>query len=73
MRLADDEESQILAFIASVGGAMKPSFLLDFEAGGPNELDDLSGAVARLGREAGVETPVHDTATAALSAAARGR
>jgi len=73
LRLADDEESKILAFIDSLGGGMKPSFLLDFEAGGPNELDDLSGAVSRLGREAGVETPVHDTATAALSAAVKGR
>ena len=52
---------------------MKPSFLLDLEAGGPNELDDLSGAVSRLGREAGVETPVHDTATAALSATRPGK
>lgn len=73
LRLAEDEESKILAFIDGLGGGMKPSFLLDLEAGGPNELDDLSGAVARLGREAGVETPVHDTATAALSAAVRSR
>jgi len=71
--LAEDEEAKILAFIDSIGGGMKPSFLLDLEAGGKNELDDLSGAVSRLGREVGVETPVHDTATAALSAAAKGR
>lgn len=64
--LAEDEDSKILAFIDSLGAGMKPSFLLDLEAGGPNELDDLSGAVARLGRVAGVETPVHDTAVAAL-------
>ncbi|HEY3349423.1 MAG TPA: ketopantoate reductase family protein [Thermoanaerobaculia bacterium] len=67
--LAADEEAKILAFMAGLGAAMKPSFLLDLEAGGPNELDDLSGAVARLGREAGVETPVHDTAVAALAVA----
>ena len=73
LSLAEDEEAKILAFIDGLGGGMKPSFLLDLEAGGPNELDDLSGAVARLGREAGVETPVHDTATSALSAAAKGR
>jgi 2-dehydropantoate 2-reductase len=66
--LADDEEAKILAFVDGLGGGMKPSFLLDLEAGGPNELDDLSGAVSRLGREAGVETPVHDTAVAALAA-----
>jgi 2-dehydropantoate 2-reductase len=67
IRLADDELQKTLAFIDGLGGGMKPSFLLDLEAGGPNELDDLSGAVARLGREAGLETPVHDTATTALS------
>jgi len=67
--LADDEEAKIVAFIDGLGAGMKPSFLLDLEAGGPNELDDLSGAVARLGREAGIETAVHDTAVAALGAA----
>lgn len=66
--LAGGEDAKILAFIETLGAGMKPSFLLDLEAGGPNELDDLSGAVARLGREAGVETPVHDTAAAALGA-----
>jgi 2-dehydropantoate 2-reductase len=64
--LGDDEESSTLRFIESLGGAMKPSFLLDLESGGRTELDDLSGAVSRLGRQAGVATPVHDTATAAL-------
>ena len=71
--LADDEETKILAFIDSLAGGMKPSFLVDLESGGATELQDLSGAVSRLGRAAGVETPVHDTATAALSAAAKGR
>ena len=66
--LAEDEEAKILALMDSLAGGLKPSFLVDLDAGGPNELDDLSGAVARLGREAGVETPVHDTALAALSA-----
>src|SRR5512135_138999 len=70
VRLAEDEEWKILEFMDGLGGAMKPSFLLDLEAGGPNELDDLSGAVSRLGREAGVETPIHDTAVTALSASA---
>ena len=67
--LAAGEEAKTLAFIESLPGPMKPSFLLDLEAGGPTELDDLCGAVARLGRLGGVETPVHDTATAALGAA----
>jgi ketopantoate reductase len=48
---------------------MKPSFLLDLERGGANELDILSGAVSRFGKAAGIPTPIHDTAVAALSAA----
>jgi 2-dehydropantoate 2-reductase len=64
--LPEDEESSILRFIDALPPGMKPSLLLDLEAGGPTEIDDLSGAVARLGRRAGVERPVHDTATAAL-------
>jgi 2-dehydropantoate 2-reductase len=69
--LSDDEESKVLSFISSLPGGLKPSFLLDLESGGPTELDDLCGAVSRLGRQAGVETPVHDTATAALSVSAQ--
>ena len=65
--LTADVEKGILGFTHSLPGFMKPSFLLDLESGGPTELDDLSGAVSRLGRLAGVETPVHDVATAALS------
>ena len=68
--LAEDDAARILE---GLGAAIKPSFLLDLEGGGSTELDDLSGAVARLGREAGVETPVHDTAVAALAAGAAAR
>ncbi len=66
--LPADADAKLLGLVNGMPGAMKPSFLLDLEAGGPTELDDLSGAVSRLGRQAGVETPVHDAATAALSA-----
>ena len=31
----------------------------DYEAGRPTELDALSGAVIRLGKQIGVKTPVH--------------
>ncbi|MBW8878610.1 MAG: ketopantoate reductase family protein [Acidobacteria bacterium] len=64
--LPEDVEPKILGFIDTLPDSMRPSFLLDLESGGPTEIDDLSGAVSRLGREAGVETPVHDVATAAL-------
>jgi 2-dehydropantoate 2-reductase len=70
--LPADVESKILVFIDSAPDGMRPSFLLDLESGGPTEIDDLSGAVSRFGRQAGVETPVHDVATAALSVARPG-
>jgi ketopantoate reductase len=58
----------VLALIDSLPAAMTPSFLLDVEAGGRTELDVLSGAVAGFAEEAGIETPVHDAAAAALGA-----
>jgi len=66
---APDEVSRVLEQVRSMAPAMKPSFLLDLERGGPTELDVLMGAVSRLGRQVGVPTPVHDTAVAAFSAA----
>jgi 2-dehydropantoate 2-reductase len=66
--LGDDEEKKILLQMAALAPGLKPSFLLDLERGGPNELDVLSGAIARFGRESGVPTPIHDTAVTALSA-----
>jgi 2-dehydropantoate 2-reductase len=66
--LPEDAEQMVLKRIAELPGSMKPSFLLDLERGGPNELDILSGAVSRMGRASGVPTPIHDTAAAAFSA-----
>jgi 2-dehydropantoate 2-reductase len=67
--LTGNEEADLLRFVDSLPDPTKPSFLLDLESGGPTEIEDLSGAVSRLGRQAGVETPVHDVAVAALSVA----
>lgn len=64
--LTGEDEAKVLDFANSLADHLKPSFLLDLESGGRTEIEDLSGAVSRLGREAGVETPVHDVATAAL-------
>ncbi|TVR54321.1 MAG: 2-dehydropantoate 2-reductase [Gemmatimonadales bacterium] len=67
--LPSDAEADALALLESLPPTLKPSFLRDVEAGGPNELDILSGAVARKGREVGVPTPLHDTATFVLGMA----
>jgi 2-dehydropantoate 2-reductase len=67
--VASDDSAKTMRFVENLGPAMKPSLLLDLEAGSRTEVDDLCGAVSRFGRETGVPTPVQDTATAALSAA----
>jgi 2-dehydropantoate 2-reductase len=64
--LADDEAERTMKIIDGLPEAMKPSLLIDLEAGRPTEIEDLSGAVSRLGKASGVETPVHDTAAAAI-------
>ena len=66
---APDEITRVLDQVRSLPPGMKPSFMLDLERGGPTELDVLSGAVSRLGRQVGVPTPVHDSAVAAFGAA----
>ncbi len=69
VELRQDETHRVLERINALVPHLEPSFLLDVKAGGPTELDILSAAVSSLGRDAGVETPVHDAATAALAAA----
>jgi 2-dehydropantoate 2-reductase len=62
------EEDKVLQTMAALPAGTKPSFLLDLERGGPNELDVLSGAVSRYGRSCGIPTPIHDTVVTAVSA-----
>ena len=50
----------------------KSSMLMDLEKGGRLELEWLSGAVVRLGRELGLETPTHRVIYAALEPWAEG-
>ena len=65
--LPDDETTQVVGAIDALPPGTKPSFLLDLQAGGPTELDVLSGAVSRYADEAGISAPIHDTVTAALA------
>jgi 2-dehydropantoate 2-reductase len=65
--LRPDEVERVVKSIDALAPTIKPSFLLDLERNGPTELDSLSGTVSRLARTKGVDTPVHDTAVAALS------
>jgi 2-dehydropantoate 2-reductase len=67
--LGDDEVDRIMKFADTLPETNKPSLLVDLEAGRPTEIEDLSGAVSRMARRLGVETPIHDTAVAAIRAA----
>ena len=55
-----------LAFLDGLPPGSIPSMHRDIAAGRPSELEQLSGAVVRLGRECGVATPVHQFIHAAL-------
>lgn len=64
--LPADLEAQVLRAIDANPPHGKASQLIDLERGRRLELDGLSGAVLRLGREFGEPTPVHATVYAAL-------
>jgi 2-dehydropantoate 2-reductase len=67
VRLPEEEDAKILGFILGLPEDLKPSLLLDLERGRPTEIDVLSADVSRRGRSLGLDTPVHDTATAAIA------
>ena len=69
---ADIVEST-LAMIPNFPPSSKSSMLEDLERGRPLELPWLSGAVARLGQEAGVPAPTHQFITTVLMPFVHGR
>ncbi|MBT6094012.1 MAG: 2-dehydropantoate 2-reductase, partial [Rhodospirillaceae bacterium] len=64
--LAGDLVEKQMSFLNTLPAEMKASMLVDLEAGKPLEAPWFSGAVARMGRELGVATPVNDTLFAAM-------
>jgi 2-dehydropantoate 2-reductase len=73
VKLAENAVEDVLKIMGTVPDTMKASMLMDLERGKRLELEWLSGAVCRLGRETGVDTPVHRVVLAALSPFAAGR
>jgi 2-dehydropantoate 2-reductase len=73
VKLADDLVEQTMKFADSLPPEMKASMLGDLEAGGKLEVPWLSGAVARMSREAGLEAPANRAVLAALKPYADGR
>jgi len=64
--LPADTAQEQWAFIQSVPGHIHASMQDDLLRGKPIEVNYLSGEVVRLGRENGVETPIHSVLWAAL-------
>ncbi|HTQ77082.1 MAG TPA: 2-dehydropantoate 2-reductase [Burkholderiales bacterium] len=64
--LADDLVAKTLAMVDTLPAEMRASMAADLEAGGRLEAPWLSGAVARMAREAGIEAPVNRAVFAAL-------
>ncbi len=57
--LPDDVVPRTMTFVDTLPAAGTASLQRDLAAGRPSELEWWSGAVARLGAEAGVATPIH--------------
>jgi 2-dehydropantoate 2-reductase len=66
VKLADDFVAQTMKFVDGLPAEMRASMAADLEAGGKLEAPWLSGAVARMSREAGLEAPANRTVFAAL-------
>lgn len=64
--IAGDVVERTMAFFYSLPADGTASMQRDIMAGRPSELEAQNGAVVRLGREAGVETPVHSFLYASL-------
>ena len=67
-----DSEAERLAFLDKLPHAMTSSMAGDLARGNRLELDWLSGAVVRMGRELGVDTPANDFINTVLKLSAAG-
>lgn len=71
--LPHDVPELVLSQVRDMPKDGRPSMLEDLEAGRRLELEFLSGSVVRLGRRAGVPTPMHSLAYRVLAMHALGR
>jgi 2-dehydropantoate 2-reductase len=73
VRLADDLVQQTLKFVEGLPAEMRASMAADLEAGGKLEAPWLSGAVARMSQELGLDAPVNRAVYAALKPYVNGK
>jgi 2-dehydropantoate 2-reductase len=59
VRLESDEATRTMSYVDALPAEGFASMARDLIAGRRSELDALSGAVVRIGRESGVPTPIH--------------
>lgn len=71
VKLPEETEAETLARAQRLPPVAKASMLRDLSAGRALELEWLSGAVVRLGRQHGIATPVHCVAVGALGPSAQ--
>ena len=65
--LPEDQETRTMAVLDKLPAPMKASIFAALERGDRLEAAALNGAIDRLGREAGVDTPTHRAVYAALA------
>ena len=67
IELSDSEVEAAMQSFRDAGEDSVSSMYIDLQAGKPLEIEVLNGAVARMGAEAGVATPVNDFISACLA------
>ena len=60
VNLADDVVARTMAFVDELPKEGTASLQRDIAAGRPSELESWNGAVVRLGKVSGIQTPVHE-------------
>lgn len=70
--IPSDAEAAVDAVLDRFPDDFFPSVIHDLNGGRRTEMDDLGGTIARMGREAGVATPLHDAGTLIVQLAERG-
>ena len=70
--LSDSQPDDLVNVLRNSKVDFKPSMLVDLENGRRLEVESLNGAISRMGKEAGVPTPINDYVYACLKPWANG-
>lgn len=65
--VTEEDVARVMELADGLEPDLRTSLQRDLEAGRPSEVDSLPGAVVRLGREVGVETPVSEVLYSVLA------